>query len=95
MAIIGQASSIQSNMSPSILFRSSIRSFRTLHPITIPLRQQIPTIPKFRPIGPVFAQRHYAAGGSLPKDEVEKRIIEILKGFDKVTDPTKVPSLIR
>jgi hypothetical protein len=27
----------------------------------------------------------------LPKDEIEKRIIEILKGFDKVTDPAKVP----
>jgi hypothetical protein len=37
----------------------------------------------------VFAQRYYSAG-SLATDEVEKRIIEILKGFDKVTDPAKV-----
>ena len=75
-------------MSSSILFRSSIRSFKALQPITRTLR---PTIlpPTFRPLVPVFfPQRNYA--GSLPKDEVEKRIIEILKGFDKVTDPTKV-----
>ena len=79
-------------MSSSILLRSSIRSFRILQPITRPLRQ-FPTIQKFRPVvaAPVFAQRrHYAAGGTLPKDEVEKRIVEILKGFDKVTDPAKV-----
>lgn len=79
-------------MSSSILFRSSIRSFRTLQPITKPLHR-LPI--KFRPAltTPVFItqQRHYAAGGTLPKDEVEKRIIEILKGFDKVTDPAKVP----
>lgn len=75
-------------MSSSILFRSSIRSFKTLQPITRTLRSTI--LPaKFRPVVPVFfTQRNYA--GSLPKDEVEKRIIEILKGFDKVTDPTKV-----
>jgi len=79
-------------MSSSILLRSSIRSFRILQPITRPLRQ-FPIIQKFRPVvaAPVFAQRrHYAAGGTLPKDEVEKRIVEILKGFDKVTDPAKV-----
>jgi hypothetical protein len=78
-------------MSSSILFRPSIRSFKVLQPITRNLRPTIlPT--KFRPIVPVFfAQRNYA--GSLPKDEVEKRIIEILKGFDKVTDPAKVHPL--
>lgn len=75
-------------MSSSILFRSSFRSFRTLHPITRPLLQ-VPALSKFRPIAPVLA-RYYAEGGSVPKDEVEKRIVEILKGFDKVTDPTKV-----
>jgi hypothetical protein len=68
-------------MSSSILFRLSIR---TLRPTILPTN--------FRPMAPVFfAQRNYA--GTLPKDEVEKRIIEILKGFDKVTDPTKVRPL--
>jgi len=77
-------------MSSSILFRTSIRSFRSLAPITRPLHPLPLSIPKtFRPIAPIFAQRFYA--GSLPQDEVEKRIIEILKGFDKVTDPAKVP----
>jgi NADH dehydrogenase (ubiquinone) 1 alpha/beta subcomplex 1, acyl-carrier protein len=74
-------------MSSSIFFRSTIRSFRSVQPIT----RQIRPVPAlvFRPAAPVFAQRHYASG-SLGKDEVEKRIIEILKGFDKVTDPAKV-----
>ena len=82
---------IPTEMSSSILLRSSMRSFKALQPITRTLRPTIlPT--KFRPIVPVFfAQRNYA--GSLPKDEVEKRIIEILNGFDKVTDPTKVRPL--
>ena len=82
---------IPTEMSSSILFRSSIRSFKVLQPITRTLRPTIlPT--KFRPVVPVFfAQRNYA--GSVPEDEVEKRIIEILKGFDKVTDPTKVRPL--
>ena len=48
----------------------------------------------FRPIAPLLAQRHYAGAGSLGREEVEKRIIEILKGFDKVTDPAKVPSAV-
>jgi hypothetical protein len=61
-----------------------MRLFRVGQPIISQFRQ----LPVFRPVAPVFAQRHYA--GTLPKDEVEKRIIEILKGFDKVTDPTKV-----
>jgi len=76
-------------MSSSILFRSSTRPLKALQPITRSLRPTI--VPnKFRLVVPVFfAQRNYA--GSLPKDEVEKRIVEILKGFDKVTDPTKVP----
>jgi hypothetical protein len=40
---------------------------------------------------PVFGLRSYSSGGTLPKDEIEHRIIEILRGFDKVTDPSKVP----
>lgn len=56
-----------------------------------PITRQIRPVPAlvFRTAAPVFARRHYASG-SLAKDEVEKRIIEILKGFDKVTDPAKV-----
>jgi len=83
-------------MSTSIFLRSSIRSFRALRPITRAVRPIPPTpaftpaIQTFRPPTlPIFAQRYYASG-SLPKDEVETRIIEILKGFDKVTDPSKV-----
>jgi hypothetical protein len=75
-------------MSSSIFFRSTIRSFRAVQPVARALRP-LPAIQSFRPVAPVFAQRHYAAG-SLAPEEVEKRIIEILKGFDKVTDPAKV-----
>jgi len=77
-------------MSSSILFRFTLRQFRAIQPVTRALRP-VPAIQAFRPIAPVFALRHYAGTGTLPKDEIEKRIIEILKGFDKVTDPAKVP----
>jgi hypothetical protein len=70
-----------------------MRSLRAVQPVSRALRP-VPAIQAFRPIAPVFAQRHYAGEGSLAKDEVETRIIEILKGFDKVTDPAKVPSLV-
>ena len=78
-------------MSSSILFRSTLRSLRTVRPLPRAIRP-LPAFTAIRPVGPVFAQRNYASG-SLGKDEVEKRIIEILKGFDKVTDPTKVDKI--
>lgn len=74
-------------MSSSIFLRLTFRSFRAVQPIAKQFRLT-PAI-AFRPAAPVFAQRYYSAG-SLATDEVEKRIIEILKGFDKVTDPAKV-----
>ena len=83
------ASPITAAMSSSIFLRSAMRSFRAIQPVSRALRP-VPAIQAFRPIAPVFAQRHYAGEGSLAKDEVETRIIEILKGFDKVTDPAKV-----
>ncbi|PVH96386.1 acyl carrier protein [Periconia macrospinosa] len=36
------------------------------------------------------AARCYSASAGLSKDEVEGRIMELLKNFDKVTDPTKL-----
>jgi NADH dehydrogenase (ubiquinone) 1 alpha/beta subcomplex 1 len=78
-------------MSSSIFLRSSLRSLRAARPITKQYNP-FPIIPAFRPAAPVIAQRFYASG-SLAKDEVEQRIIGILKGFDKVTDPTKVNPL--
>ncbi|KAF1810725.1 acyl carrier protein [Eremomyces bilateralis CBS 781.70] len=34
--------------------------------------------------------RFYSAGGALGKDEVEGRIMDLLKGFDKVTNQEKL-----
>ncbi|KAI2602875.1 acyl carrier protein [Hypoxylon fragiforme] len=34
--------------------------------------------------------RMYSAGGAPNKEEVESRIMEILKGFDKVNDPSNI-----
>lgn len=78
-------------MLSSVFLRSSIRSFKLAQPIvTRQFARPIQPLTKFAlPASAVFCKRHYS---SLPKDEVEKRIIEILKGFDKVTDPTKVCS---
>ncbi|RPB17763.1 acyl carrier protein [Morchella conica CCBAS932] len=42
------------------------------------------------PAMPFAAIRSYSAPAKLSKDEVEGRIIELLKGFDKVTTDTKV-----
>jgi NADH dehydrogenase (ubiquinone) 1 alpha/beta subcomplex 1, acyl-carrier protein len=85
-------------MSSSIVLRSSLRALRTLAPITRPLAR-----PMLRPVRPatsffpgvrpgmvVCAQRWYSSGGTLAKDDIQRRIIEILQGFDKVTDPSKV-----
>jgi hypothetical protein len=81
-------------MSSSMLFRSTLRSLKSVQPILsrqIVVRPTQPLLKFHPPVSAIFTQRHYSSGGTLAKDEVEKRIIEILKGFDKVTDPTKVP----
>ena len=70
------------------MFRTSIRCFRAVgQPVSRQFRP-LPTMAKFNPVPFVIAKRFYA--GSLHKEDVEKRIIEILKGFDKVTEPAKV-----
>ncbi|KAF2722325.1 acyl carrier protein [Polychaeton citri CBS 116435] len=38
------------------------------------------------------AQRFYASGGGLGQEEVTGRILDLLKNFDKVTDPSKLSS---
>jgi hypothetical protein len=71
-----------------MLLRTAIRSLRAIPPAsarrTIRPALIVPVFPS------VASQRFYASGGSVPAAEVEKRIIEILKGFDKVTSPDKV-----
>ncbi|KAG9246168.1 acyl carrier protein-like protein [Calycina marina] len=39
---------------------------------------------------PFQAVRCYSAAAGLQKNEVEGRIVDLLKNFDKVTDPTKL-----
>ncbi|KAK9457685.1 acyl carrier protein-like protein [Dipodascopsis uninucleata] len=39
---------------------------------------------------PQFAARFYSAGAGLSRDEVEARIIEVVKAFDKITSPEKI-----
>ncbi|KAI9656110.1 MAG: hypothetical protein M1831_004681 [Alyxoria varia] len=48
-----------------------------------------PSQPIARPI-PRISARFYAAGGGLSKTEVEGRIIDLLKGYDKVKDQSQV-----
>lgn len=45
-----------------------------------------------RPVMASMAVRWYSAGGGLEKEEVEGRIVSLLKGFDKVTDASKITS---
>ncbi|KAK9479301.1 acyl carrier protein [Lipomyces japonicus] len=63
------------------MLRSFIRS--------IPARAVPATLvrPQFRP---AVASRFYSAGHGLDRDEVQSRIFEVVKAFDKVTDPTKI-----
>lgn len=88
----------RAGMSSSIVLRSSLRALRTLAPIARPLATPMlragRPAPAFRPWARpgmvVCAQRWYSSGGTLAKDDIQRRIIEILQGFDKVTDPSKV-----
>ncbi|KAF8539457.1 acyl carrier protein-like protein [Trichophaea hybrida] len=79
------------------MFRTAVlRASRTIRPASLrPLVARpaaaavfiAPTKPAASyPIG----VRYYSAPASLSKDEVEGRIKDLLKGFDKVTDETKV-----
>ncbi|KAF3114437.1 hypothetical protein TWF569_011220 [Orbilia oligospora] len=37
-----------------------------------------------------FGGRFYSSGGPPSKADIEGRIVELLKGFDKITDPSKI-----
>lgn len=42
------------------------------------------------PVSRISAIRCYASGGGLNQEEVTGRIMDLLKNFDKVQDPSKV-----
>ncbi|CAZ81776.1 unnamed protein product [Tuber melanosporum] len=78
----------------------SVRACRALSTVAATARVSAPIVA--RPIlGPRFVRpsmvdravvgaRYYSAPASLSKQEIESRIIDLLKGFDKVTDQTKL-----
>ncbi|KAL3463170.1 acyl carrier protein-like protein [Aspergillus heterothallicus] len=80
------------------MFRSAVvRSLRASVPRAIKPQAtfQIRSSPVARPaqFAPRFAfqaVRLYSAPAGLSKDEVEGRIVNLLKNFDKVTDATKI-----
>jgi len=80
------------------MFRSAVvRSLRASIPRTIRASapRQIQISPVVRPsqFVPVFnsqSLRFYSAPAGLSKDEVEGRIVNLLKNFDKVNDASKI-----
>ncbi|RPA98817.1 acyl carrier protein [Choiromyces venosus 120613-1] len=83
------------------MFRSvAVRACRAFSTVAVTARVSAPIVarPILRPqfVRPSIAAkvivgaRCYSAPASLSKQEVESRIMDILKGFDKVTDQTKV-----
>lgn len=50
-----------------------------------------PAVPVSRVVAPAAFTRLYSAGSGLSQADIEARVLEILKGFDKV-DPNKVNS---
>ncbi|KAK6540317.1 hypothetical protein TWF694_009122 [Orbilia ellipsospora] len=40
----------------------------------------------------LFGIRFYSSGGAPPRADIEARIVDLLKGFDKITDPSKITS---
>ncbi|KAF2457603.1 acyl carrier protein-like protein [Lineolata rhizophorae] len=64
---------------------------RSVTPIARPV---IPRTTLFRqrlhPAACLGAVRCYSAGGALSKDEVQGRILDLLKNFDKVSDASKL-----
>ncbi|KFY73959.1 hypothetical protein V501_09546 [Pseudogymnoascus sp. VKM F-4519 (FW-2642)] len=56
-----------------------------------PITRPASAIPTFQYAPSVFnAARCYSAAAGLAKPEVEGRIVDLLKNFDKVTDPSKL-----
>ncbi|KAK9460063.1 acyl carrier protein-like protein [Lipomyces oligophaga] len=67
-----------------MLRSSALRAAR----FVVAARQTAVVLP--RPVQSSFLPRFYSAHGGLTKDEVEGRILEVVKAFDKVTDPAKI-----
>ncbi|KAL1988172.1 hypothetical protein VTN96DRAFT_702 [Rasamsonia emersonii] len=80
------------------MFRAAVvRSLRATAPraIRVPVSRQLRSSPAVRPsqFVPCFqcqSIRRYSAPAGLSKEEVEGRIINLLKNFDKVSDPSKI-----
>lgn len=64
------------------LFQSARCAVRTAVPATRPLAARRVQPQRFAPA--FVAVRGYAAGSGMSKPEVEGRIMDLLKGFDKV-----------
>ncbi|PWW80613.1 acyl carrier protein [Tuber magnatum] len=88
------------------MFRSAaVRACRALSTVAVTTRVPAPVLarpilgPQFvrpsRVAGVVVGPRYYSAPATLSKQEVETRIIDLLKDFDKVTDKTKVTGTSR
>lgn len=79
------------------MFRTAVlRAARTLSVPRIAVAAPIIRAPiraavQFKPAFTVSAVRCYSAGGSLTKPEVEGRILDLLKGFDKVGHDAFLP----
>ncbi|CUS10429.1 unnamed protein product [Tuber aestivum] len=84
------------------MFRSAaVRACRALSTVAVTTRVSAPVLLARPILGPQFVRpsavagvvvgvRHYSAPATLSKTEVESRIVDLLKDFDKVTDRTKV-----
>ncbi|EWC47999.1 mitochondrial acyl carrier protein [Drechslerella stenobrocha 248] len=53
-----------------------------------------PAVVRVSPVAPrlFLGARCYSAGGPPSKEDIQGRIVDLLKGFDKVTDPSKITS---
>ncbi|KAI5858081.1 putative acyl carrier protein [Tricharina praecox] len=71
----------------TVVLRAS-RAIRpaAIHPMALPRLAAVAPAKTAYPMG----VRYYSAPASLSKEEVEGRIKDLLKGFDKVTDEAKV-----
>ncbi|KAI1424321.1 acyl carrier protein-like protein [Xylaria sp. FL1777] len=75
------------------ILRSALAASRVARPVAARSAFVIPRVAAPVPmsrISVVSAVRMYSAGGALNKEEVEGRIMGILKGFDKVNDPSNI-----
>ncbi|KAM0355162.1 hypothetical protein ACHAPU_001025 [Fusarium lateritium] len=77
------------------MFRSAVlRSVRVaarpaMRSFAVAPRAAVAAVPKIQSFQAV---RFYSAGGALNKEEVEGRIVSLLKGFDKVNDVSNIKS---